>query len=472
MKRLLLLGLLLWTPVFAHVGSPEVFYDGMAGPYRVLVAILPPGVIPGTARVEVRTSTPGVRTVKFLPMPLSGAGTRFTPSADVATRSPADPNVFNGQLWMMDFGSWQVKVTVEGDRGSGAVAVPVPALSMRAKGMDKGLGALLLGLMLFLVFGLVSIVGAAVRESTLPVGAPSPPAMQGRSRMAILATSILVVWALYEGNQWWALEAGNYSRKLYKPLNLSASLRPDHVLFLQLSDPGWFQLRKLDDLVLDHDHLMHLYAIREPQLDAVFHLHPEQVHTGAFELALPPMPPGRYKLFADIVHATGLGETPVGEIDVSGGGGTPLSGDDAGGMVTAGSAAVPLPDGTRMVWLRGKEPVRAGEVRRFVFRLEDAAGHPLADIEPYMGMAGHAAFVRRDLATFAHLHPVGSAPMPALMMAASQDASDSMATMHEMPSGAEVSFPYAFPSPGAYRIFVQMKRGGQIQTGAFDVDVL
>jgi hypothetical protein len=32
----------------------------------------------------------------------------------------------------------------------------------------------------------------------------------------------------------------------------------------------------------------------------------------------------------------------------------------------------------------------------------------------------------------------------------------------------EVSFPYGFPKPGNYRMFVQIKRAGRVETGVFD----
>jgi hypothetical protein len=35
----------------------------------------------------------------------------------------------------------------------------------------------------------------------------------------------------------------------------------------------------------------------------------------------------------------------------------------------------------------------------------------------------------------------------------------------------EVAFPYGFPSPGRYRIFIQMKHGDTVETGAFDAEV-
>jgi hypothetical protein len=41
--------------------------------------------------------------------------------------------------------------------------------------------------------------------------------------------------------------------------------------------------------------------------------------------------------------------------------------------------------------------------------------------------------------------------------------------MHAMSAGAtEVAFPYGFPRAGDYRIFVQVKRAGRIETGVFD----
>jgi hypothetical protein len=43
---------------------------------------------------------------------------------------------------------------------------------------------------------------------------------------------------------------------------------------------------------------------------------------------------------------------------------------------------------------------------------------------------------------------------------------------HVMPVESAVAIPYAFPKAGAFRIFVQVKRGGVVKTAAFDADVL
>jgi len=114
--------------------------------------------------------------------------------------------------------------------------------------------------------------------------------------------------------------------------------------------------------------------------------------------------------------------------------------------------------------------VKAGQLSWFRFHLEDAQGKAISDLEPYMGMAGHAEFVKSDQSVFAHIHPAGSVSMASLMIA-QKDSGLPMdhGAMNAIP--AEVSFPYAFPQPGDYRLFVQMKRHGEIETGVFDTHV-
>jgi len=102
--------------------------------------------------------------------------------------------------------------------------------------------------------------------------------------------------------------------------------------------------------------------------------------------------------------------------------------------------------------------------------VEDGAGKPAADMELYMGMLGHAAFVRSDRSVFAHVHTSGSVPMAALALTQPENPhAGHMAMSEGLP--AEVSFPYGFPKSGDFRIYVQVKRGGAILTGVFDARV-
>ncbi len=470
-------------PLYAHVGSPDVFFEGNAGPYRLLVTIRPPRVVPGVAEVEIRSASPDVRQILVVPLRLGYKGAQFAPVPDTAQRSPDDPQFYTGALWLMASGSWQVRVDVDGAQGPGRVSVPVPALATRVAGMQKAMGAMLAVLALVLCFGLVSIAGAAVRDAVLDPGKQPEPDRVRRSRIVMATTAIFVVAAVWFGNRWWDSEAGSYSRIIFKPLQLKTTVVDGSKLVLQLDDPGWLN-RSTDDLLPDHNHLMHLYVIRVPEMDLVWHLHPERGGDGNFEQRLPAMPAGRYALYGDVVHASGLGETATGEIELPQVTGSPLTGDDAAGNGTSVASAdytrtaSPLAHGYRMLWQRGEGKLRAGQPYEFRFRLEDDQGKPADGVELYMGMLGHAAFVSVDRSVFAHIHPSGSAPMPAIALA--QPMGQPMGqpenphaghTMMQSGPPAEVSFPYGFPKPGAYRIFVQMKRAGEIVTGVFDAEV-
>jgi len=287
------------------------------------------------------------------------------------------------------------------------------------------------------------------------------------------------------GNAWWKAEAAGYSEYVYKPLEMKAALEPGNVLALNLSEPGWLEFRKLDDFIPDHDHLMHLYMIRWPQMDAVYHLHPDPVTTGQFQLELPSVPAGEYRLYADVVHSQGFPETLMGSVMLPGIAGRALAGDDAAGQDAPVSAAGPahgeqrfeLPDEYTMVW-KVPPSLTAKTPYDFRFELLDPQGKPARDMALYMGMLGHAAFVKTDGTVFAHVHPNGTMAMAAFMMANPQSGMNtapegaSMPAMNMANAGSglpsEVSFPYGFPSVGRYRIFVQMKHGATVETGVFD----
>jgi hypothetical protein len=232
----------------------------------------------------------------------------------------------------------------------------------------------------------------------------------------------------------------------------------DGLLRLALRDPGWLGSRRLDDFVSDHGYLMHLFVV-SPELDRLWHLHPRQVATGIFEQQLPEVPAGRYELFGDLVHKTGVPETVTASLETTGIRGGPLTGDDS---------VFPSPSAGRIVWVRGDQPLVTRRLTMFTFRVEDSAGQPARDLELYMGMPGHAVFIRRDRQVFAHVHPAGSAPMAAMEIAAPVSA---MHVHQDAALPGVVSFPYGFPEPGDYKIFVQVKRGGRIETGAFDAHV-
>lgn len=462
-RVLLILLLAVQSRASAHVGSPDVFMDGMAGPYRLLVTVRPPYAIPGVADVDIQTSG-DVRDIHIVPLPLSGPGAQFAPIADRAAQSTDDPHQFTGHLWMMSAGAWQVRVTVSGDRGDGTLSVPVPTLPQSTLGMSRVLQGLLLFLMVLLGAGGVGIISAAAREARLGPGEVVDRRARRRGWIAGGIAAVMVGGIVFLGSWWWSVEASNYAQYVYKPIHGAPSVTPDGRLRLDLSDPGWIASRRLDDFVPDHGHLMHLFIV-SPALDRFWHLHPDESAAGSFDRQLPDVPAGHYELFADLVHATGVSETVTGVLDTPEIHGAPLAGDDSAWTERPISAAA---EGGRIVWVRDDTPLAPKRLTLFTFRVENADGQPAADLELYMGMPGHAVFLRRDRKVFAHVHPSGSAPMAAMTMAMPSAAAH---MHHDAALPSTVSFPYGFPEAGDYRIFVQVKRRGRVMTGVFDAAV-
>ena len=466
----------------AHVGSPDTFFAGQAGPYAVRVRVRLPGVIPGLAQIAVRIAGPAPDTVRSVSVQAVqwNVGDDGAPKPDEAVRVPGDRELYVADLWFMVPTSYHVKVVVEGAQGRGTATVPVVALATAQRDMSRSLGGVLAALGLFLAVGLISIVGASIREGALAPGETPDRSRVRRARIGSAIAAIIVGLAVWGGNRWWGTEAADYGAwTVFRPFAATATARADggtRVLTLAIRDSRWPAPMRgatpYSALMPDHGKLMHMFLVREPALDAFAHLHPVARTSAAqdFDVNLPPVPAGRYRVYADIVHESGYAQTVVASVDVPAGPAEAGADPDDSWFGSANAASGPTPvfrfaDGSSIAWQIGPAPLVEKAERTLRFIARDAAGAPLP-LEPYMGMAVHVAVTEASGQVFAHLHPSGSISMAALQRF------DPHAMHAASTPSSEVAIPYAFPRAGRYRLWVQTRRGSEIRTAAFDADVI
>lgn len=497
MRKLLgiLFVLLATTLVPAHVGSPDTYFEDDAGPYHLFVTVRLPKVIPGAGEVQVRSAAPDVQAVQVVVLHLTGPGSKLPPAPDVAQRSKDDPQFFSTNLWFLESGALQVRIEAEGPKGKAQLSIPIASFATQLLPMSQSLRGAFAFLFIFLTLSVVPVAGALVRESGLHPGEAPLASNKLRSRIVMVIVLIAAVAFLHFNRQWWNAAAATNARTvdLLKPPQAETKLVNGNKLLFQPAghlvfprSNGKDREVKMDELIPDHGHLVHLFLISSPGMDRMLHLHPDRAQGGAFAQTLPSLPAGQYEVFADILDKTGFPWTLVGKINLPQINGSTTTGDDsawAGAVFTtqfSDSTVAQLPDGARVVWERGDSPVKANVPASLKFRVEEKNGAPAQNLEPYMGMAAHAEVVSSDLNVFAHIHPSGTVPMAAfrLTQAANKTKASPGSTAMAMPmpdSNASLppnfSFAYGFPQPGAYRIFVQIKRSGQVQTAAFDVHV-
>ena len=179
-------------------------------------------------------------------------------------------------------------------------------------------------------------------------------------------------------------------------------------------------------------------------------------------------------------------------------------------------------DGSTIEWEHTlNEPFKANKFCSLVFHVMNKQGRP-AVLQPYMGMTGHAVVVKYDGTVYVHLHPIGNFAMASkqamdermqernavpqlpdrksfkdsidnlvlkinnmtedqrndylmaemgMSKSADKGMNMDMQTSGSATGGSIVQFPYAFPSPGKYRIWMEVKINNKILTSTFDASV-
>jgi hypothetical protein len=342
-----------------------------------------------------------------------------------------------------------------------------------------------------LIVGLLTLVRAGAGESLIAPGeAIDAPRKRRANRVTAVAAAVLAL-ALFGGAKWWSAEDSAYRGHMYAPPRVDASFVVDsthRTLTLRLADTASFRAIYAP-VAPDHGKMMHLFLVSSSGMQALAHLHPVETDSLVFRTEVPSVPAGRYLLFGDIMLENGLSLTASTRLEIppAPGSVTPSDSDDtwdrtANVTPVTPAAARALSDGYSLAWAGGDAPIRAREPIDLRFTLRDSTG-ATPSVRPYLGMAGHAVVVAHDGSVFIHLHPMGTVTPTAQQVFALRDRGDTTARgrlrvdelkpneMGDMPMPGTLTFPYEFPKPGRYRIWVQVKPNHRVLTGTFDVDV-
>lgn len=522
----------------AHIGSPSVIYEGMAGKYKVLVNILPPDVIPGIAKVSVIVESGKIQKIILFPV-YWYAGEKGAPKVDEAL--PTQSNTYEGQVWLMELGTTSIAVEIEGSLGKEKVIVPLVAVSTAKKSMDAGLGWVLAGLGALLFVLMATIIGASMSDGLVAPNEELTTKLRKKRIVGMTVSGVVLLLILWGGKSWWDSWASNYQKFMYKPYEADSKIKQvDNQLILEFKiDSNSVRNRWTSYLIPDHGKLMHLFLVRQGTMDAFAHLHPVRKDTLTFESILPPLPAGKYLVYADIVRYPGQTHTITDTLEISESESKSLSAsyhaekntdqDDtyvitnplnatspiltSESITICGSPGVKtyLQDSSSIIWQENPK-LEAGKLYPLKFSVQ-APQEQKTQLEPYLGMMGHAAVVKDDGTVYIHLHPTGSYSSAAQQILqarintddkkfttqfpdskAFKDSIDKFLTyletlsedkkneyfMNSMRHAAQdslhqdhasVSFPYTFPKAGNYRIWIQVKRNGRILTGVFDAKV-
>lgn len=433
----------------AHVGSSGVIVQKQAGKYQLLISIKPPDVVPGTAKVTVfveqgRVSSVGARPVYFR------SGNKGAPTYDILVVT--EHNRYEGDLWLMSSGSSSVELSLDGPDGKQQVIVPVMAVATALRTMPEGTGLGLAAMGLLLIVMLITVIGASNADGIVTPGQAPPETLRRRRLMGMGIGLVVIALILAGWRSWWNSTADDYrAEQLYRPAPIHASVHianAQRQLTIQIDTTGFGtnqrSRRNLSYLIPDHGKLMHAFLVRVPGLDAFAHLHPSRLDTLHYDTTLPPLPGGKYLLYADVVYRSGFAETLTDTVDVPSlkttvqrtGVNTKASDPDDSWLITeplglqTNTANVPhldnnmvvcgkpganvkLDDGSTMLWMDKPEQVlESGKVYNLKFAVADSLGKA-APLQPYLGMGGHAVILRSDGRVYIHLHPVGTYSMAA-----------------------------------------------------------
>jgi hypothetical protein len=183
-----------------------------------------------------------------------------------------------------------------------------------------------------------------------------------------------------------------------------------------------------------HEKKLHLIAVRH-DFTGYQHVHPELTDDGIWHTELD-LTPGPWRLFADIKPTDADARTLSADLTVSG---------DYKAQVGPEPSRFSRHDGYHVTVAGDLIPGEHSPVTMTITYQD----RPVHDLEPYLGAYGHLVALRAGDLAYLHVHPDGSPDDD------------------HTPSGPQVVFHAAIPSPGVYHLYLDFQHAGTVHTAAF-----
>ncbi len=236
-----------------------------------------------------------------------------------------------------------------------------------------------------------------------------------------------------------------------QPYELKVIQWPDHVvtgkpvdLRLQVVDTKTG--RPVTRFDVAHEQKFHL-LIASKDLTQFMHEHPEMAPDGTWTYRATFPAGGQWWVYGDVAPTGKGSRILINKVDVMGDPpkGKPMFAPNMGPFTFEGFTGMIEP---------AESPIPVSKMTEIRVKLTDAkTGKPVVDTQPWLGAAGHLMIIHEDGQTVVHSHP--------------KDDEESQSLMKK----GEVRFAARFPKPGRYIAYSQFKRGGEIKTLGFTMEV-
>ncbi|HEX3837279.1 MAG TPA: heavy metal-binding domain-containing protein [Steroidobacteraceae bacterium] len=218
------------------------------------------------------------------------------------------------------------------------------------------------------------------------------------------------------------------------------------------------------DFEVVHTKRFHLFVISQ-DLEFFEHIHPTMAADGTWSIATTVPKPGYYEVFCDFMPKGGSGQflnAPFVTTDYAGDLAT-----DSAHLQSDTTWRKSAGDITAALSFEPAQPTSGQYTHLNLYLTDTATGHPITDLQTYLGQFSHMLLLSEDLQCYVHSHPINivveqedGIGVPEYIIAPDAD-------LDTIRGGPQVTFDCLMPKAGVFRVWAQFQRHDRVRTIPF-----